>query len=175
MFMLDVDVKIQTAITFLVENFNETGHNTKPVILHSIRIAMRLYDYGYSSEIIIGALLHDLIEDSDVTKEAIAKEFGDQIADLVNALSFDSDIEDYQTRYEENFERIMQYGKEAIIIKAADLLDNSEYYQMAGELYPTLVEKFRYFCEISEEMLREEKIWSDLEDKLGMLNNQAPA
>lgn len=43
---------IQKAISFLVENFNKSGNNNKPVILHSIRLAMRLYDKGKKVEVI---------------------------------------------------------------------------------------------------------------------------
>lgn len=67
---------IQKAISFLVENFNKSGNNNKPVILHSIRLAMRLYDKGKKASVVVGALLHDLLEDTQVTLSNITSKFG---------------------------------------------------------------------------------------------------
>ena len=56
----DEQEKIQSAIVFLVESFSKSGHNPKPVILHSIRVAMALYTMGESCNIVTAALLHDM-------------------------------------------------------------------------------------------------------------------
>jgi (p)ppGpp synthase/HD superfamily hydrolase len=56
-----------------------------PYILHPVRVATVLSDeLGlHSSELICAALLHDVIEDSDVTKEQLSAEFGDTVARIV--------------------------------------------------------------------------------------------
>ncbi len=45
-------MKIQSAIVFLVESFEKSGHNLKPVILHSIIVAMTLYTMEESCNIV---------------------------------------------------------------------------------------------------------------------------
>jgi (p)ppGpp synthase/HD superfamily hydrolase len=56
-----------------------------PYILHPIRVATVLSDeLGlYSSELACAALLHDVIEDTDVTREQISLEFGERVARIV--------------------------------------------------------------------------------------------
>jgi len=56
-----------------------------PYILHPVRVATILSDeLGlYSSKLACAALLHDVIEDSDVTREQLNLEFGDSVARIV--------------------------------------------------------------------------------------------
>jgi guanosine-3',5'-bis(diphosphate) 3'-pyrophosphohydrolase len=163
----DNDRRIEQAIKFLVFSFHESGHNPKPVILHSIRTGIHLYNLGYNTEIVIGAILHDTIEDTDITINEIKSNFGISIARLVEANSFDINIEDETERYKQNFERCLQEGKSALIIKAADLFDNADYYHLAETKGKTiwLIGKLKYFIDISEEVLRNEPIYDALVSK----------
>jgi len=56
-----------------------------PYILHPIRVALVLSEELrlYSSDLTCAALLHDVIEDSDVTREEVEAEFGDTVARIV--------------------------------------------------------------------------------------------
>jgi|SRR5262245_2608237 len=56
-----------------------------PYILHPVRVATILSEeLGlYSSKLACAALLHDVIEDSDVTREQLTREFGDTVARIV--------------------------------------------------------------------------------------------
>ena len=75
----------------------------------------------------IPAILHDVLEDSDVKIGEVEAKFGKKIAKLVEANSFDESIEDKTERYKENFERCRKVGKDALIVKAADIFDNTDY------------------------------------------------
>ena len=57
---------VEKAISFLVYAFTTTGHNPKPVILHSIRTGLYLYHQNHAQDVVVAAILHDLIEDTDV-------------------------------------------------------------------------------------------------------------
>jgi guanosine-3',5'-bis(diphosphate) 3'-pyrophosphohydrolase len=156
----------QKAIIFLVDNINRTGHNPKPVILHSIRVAMYLYAFRYPSEIVISAYLHDLLEDTECTVDEIRSSFGDTVASTVMALSFDISISDREQRNKKEIEQAVAFGKSAVLVKASDLLDNSNYYHLAGkELQPLLLKKLGYFIEQSEQILKSEPVWQDLLDR----------
>ena len=159
--------EVEKAISFLVKSIEETGHNPKPVILHSIRVAMYLDRHGYSADLVRAVLLHDLVEDSDVTIEQIQQKFGDKIAALVAANSFDESIKDKTEQYKDLFDKNLKAGKEALIIKAADILDNSDYYHLAGskDLESHLIEKMNYFIELSKELLKNEVVWNELKIK----------
>ena len=89
----EVDKEIEEAIKFLVFMIHESGKNPKPVILHSIRVGLHLYNHGYDKDIIISAILHDILEDTEITIDEIKTKFGSNVAELVKANSVDEVIE----------------------------------------------------------------------------------
>ena len=141
--------KIEEAVNFLVKKYAESGRNPKPVVLHSLRIGIYLLELGYDIDTIIVAILHDLIEDSDVKISDIKNKFGDNIAMWIEAVSFKSDIEDSTEQYKEMFTRTFAGGKIPVMVKAADLHANSFYYKLAPNLQKQeiLIEKMSYFLE----------------------------
>lgn len=52
----------------------------EPYIIHPMNVAYILADIGLDEQTICAALLHDTVEDTDVTNEYIASEFGEEIA-----------------------------------------------------------------------------------------------
>ena len=56
-------------------------------VSHSIAVALILAEQLLDSTTIAAALLHDVVEDSDVRTEDIAKEFGSEIAGIVDGLT----------------------------------------------------------------------------------------
>ncbi|MDE5599553.1 MAG: RelA/SpoT family protein [Ureaplasma sp.] len=84
--------KIETGIDFAIKHhdgqFRKSG---EPYVIHPIETAIILVDWEMDTTSIISGLLHDLIEDTDVTKEDIEKEFGEEIAYIVDILSKVSD------------------------------------------------------------------------------------
>ncbi len=161
----DDSLKIEKAIKYLVKAIEKSGNNTKPVILHSIRVAFYLESQKYSTEIVIAALLHDLLEDSETRLEEIESLFSTNVADLVKANSFDESIKDEgQQKYKETFDRCLKAGKDALIIKAADILDNSDYYPLVKDesKYFSLLEKMKCFVDLSRDSLKDEPVYGEL-------------
>lgn len=174
------DQTIQKAISFLVAAVNKSGHNTKPVILHSIRVGLYLDRLGYPTEVVVAGLFHDLLEDSKTKLEEIEKEFGQKVANLALANTFDKTIKDKTKRYQESFARCLQAGKEASLIKAADILDNSYYYHLvkskkmhqlvkSKKMHQWLLEKMRSFIDLSRATLKNEIVWQELNEKYNQL------
>lgn len=157
-------ISILKAQTFL-ENAPIT--NPKPVVEHSKRMAERLKKYGYKEEVVTAALLHDLIEDAGVSPQTIKRKFGQKIADLVSAVSFNPKIKDYRAKYQEMFERTKKAGLEALVIKAADILDNNDYFDLieSPQKRKEVLRKMKYFVEISEDKIGKEKIYRDLAER----------
>ncbi|TFG06897.1 MAG: HD domain-containing protein [Promethearchaeota archaeon] len=94
-----------------------------PYIIHPIRISSILRAVGFSEfddeELMIAALLHDLVEDTDVNIDEVKEKFGDKIALIVNQLTIqDKDLK------EEYLENLKHASRESKIIKLADRLDN---------------------------------------------------
>jgi len=159
--------RIEKALKYLALQIDKSGNNPKPVIFHSVRVALSLDKYGYSTEVVVAALLHDLLEDTETDLEDIEKEFGQEVSVLVEANSFDKSITDKKQRYIEAFDRCSKAGKNAILIKTADILDNADYYSLVEdqEAHKGLVDKFEYFMNLAEEFLKGEPIYGDMQNK----------
>lgn len=143
---------IEKAISYLVTNYNESGHNPKPVILHSLRVAIVLMEMGYDKRIIIAAILHDILEDTNVTEEQLKLDFGHEILNLVKAVSYDESILDPVEQYKDMYGRVLSYGKDAIVLKAVDIAVNSLYIDLVpdSDKKRHLVEKGTYFLNLTE-------------------------
>jgi (p)ppGpp synthase/HD superfamily hydrolase len=87
-----------------------------------------LYERNYSRDIILGGVLHDALEWSGITEEMLKEEFGDRITALVRACTKDDSIKDPKQKIDELIGRCADEGGEALIIKAADILDSFAYY-----------------------------------------------
>lgn len=156
--------KIEKAISYLVVNYNKSGYNPKPVILHSLRIAELLMEMGYDKKIIIGAVLHDILEDTEITPEQFKSEFGEEMLSLVVSVSYDDSITDPMELYKDMFNRVMSYGKESVILKAVDIAVNSLYINLVPSLskQKQLIEKGTYFLNLTKEF-SDEPAWKLLQ------------
>src|SRR5439155_9812231 len=98
-------------------------------VSHSVAVATILAEQQMDTTTIAAALLHDVVEDSDVTLELLRKDFGNEVADLVDGLTKISTLTFRSTAEEqaENYRKLlMSVARDArvIIIKLADRLHN---------------------------------------------------
>src|SRR5574340_1040801 len=100
-----------------------------PYISHPIAVARILTTLHLDIQAIIAALLHDVVEDTEVTTEQVAEKFGKPVAELVDGLSKLDRIQ-FETREDaqaENFRKMllaMARDVRVILIKLADRLHN---------------------------------------------------
>ena len=101
----------------------------EPYIIHPIAVATILVDMEMDTESIIAALLHDVVEDTNVNLDDVAKDFGKSVAELVDGVTKLTRIP-YSSREEQQSENIrkmllaMVKDIRVIIIKLADRLHN---------------------------------------------------
>ena len=98
-------------------------------VSHSVAVATILAEQQMDSTTIAAALLHDVVEDSDVSLEEIRRTFGTEVAELVDGLTKLSTLTFRSTAEEqaENYRKLLlSIAKDArvIIIKLADRLHN---------------------------------------------------
>lgn len=101
------------------------GSGGLPYIEHPKMVAEQLAASGYDDDqVLAAALLHDVVEDSEVTVAELRERFGAEIAALVEALSDDQSIEPYRERKDEHRGRIESVDGAALAIYGADKLTN---------------------------------------------------
>ena len=100
-----------------------------PYITHPLAVANILADMRLDHESLMAALLHDVIEDTGVTKSQISRRFGRTVADLVDGVSKLSEIE-FETKAQlqaESFQKMtlaMSKDIRVVLVKLADRLHN---------------------------------------------------
>ena len=106
--------------------FRKSG---EPYIIHPVAVAKILAEFGMDNETVIAGLLHDVVEDTRYTRDQLAEDFDEKIADLVEGvtkltnISYDSS----EAAQAENFRKMflaMSKDIRVLIVKLADRLHN---------------------------------------------------
>lgn len=139
----------------------QTRRSGEPYITHPLAVANILADMHMDHQSLMAAMLHDVIEDTGIPKDALVEQFGDTVAELVDGVSkltqmtFESKAE----AQAENFQKMalaMARDIRVILVKLADRLHNM---RTLGALAP---EKRR---RIAKETL---EIYAPIANRLGM-------
>lgn len=121
---------IQSAFEYALEHHGDQRRKSgEPYIIHPISVAAIIDEWGFDTESILAGLLHDTIEDTDVTFQDVEKKFGLSVAELVDGVTKLGHVV-YQSREEEQMEDLrkmfiaMAKDIRVIIIKLADCTHN---------------------------------------------------
>ena len=122
--------QLQTAYTFSESAHKGQFRNSgEPYISHPLAVAGILAKWHLDPQALTAALLHDVMEDTPITKHELQQTFGKPVADLVDGVSKLDKIE-FETQEEaqaENFRKMllaMARDVRVILIKLADRLHN---------------------------------------------------
>jgi len=121
--MLDKAVKFATeAHGSQVRKYHGT-----PYISHPLAVAEIVKSVPHTKEMLMAAVLHDVVEDTPVTISEIATEFGSKVAELVHFLTDVSKPEDGNRAHRKQLdaEHNANGPAEAQTVKVADLIHNS--------------------------------------------------
>ena len=128
-----------------------------PYITHPITVAELLHDSGFDDEVIAAALLHDTVEDTEMGPDEIEGRFGERVAELVEALSEDEGIEDFEERKREHREQVEESGRDAIAIYIADKLSNlRDMRRIYGEEGEAIASRFKSPLDVRVGLWRED-------------------
>ncbi len=141
---------------------NQKRDEGVPYIIHPLAVADILSDLKLDSATITTGLLHDTIEDTKITYNSVVKEFGKEVADLVDGVTKISELEDKaaDNSKAENFRKlILATSKDirVLLVKLADRLHNMRTLQFVKEEN----KKIRKAKETME-------IYAPLADRMGM-------
>ena len=141
---------------------NQKREEGVPYIIHPVAVANILTELKLDSATITTGLLHDTIEDTNVTYETVKKEFGQEVANLVEGVTKLSALEDKASENSkaENFRKlILATSKDirVLLVKLADRLHNM---------------RTIHFVKSEEKIIRKAKetmeIYAPLADRMGM-------
>ncbi len=170
----------------------------EPYIIHPLCVAIILAELELDKETIAAGILHDVVEDTDMTLEDVRSEFGDEIALLVDGvtkltqLSYDMDKVEVQAENLRKMFLAMARDIRVIMIKLADRLHNMRtmQYQSAQkqlekahetlDIYAPLAQRLgisRIKIELDDLSLKiiEPEIYADLEEKIALRKNEREA
>ncbi|GAB3051937.1 HD domain-containing protein [Acinetobacter apis] len=127
---LDVDdvVRVLAACDFAdLAHSGITRKSGEPYILHPIAVSCILAHMRLDTETLMASLLHDVIEDTQFTKDDITEKFGKTVADLVDGVTKLTHSSDKEFNKAASFRKILQatlQDPRVIIIKLADRYHN---------------------------------------------------
>lgn len=142
---------------------NQIRKSGEPYIIHPIAVALILADLGMDEETIIAGLLHDVVEDTELTLEDVQREFGEDIALLVDGVTKLGSIvyESKEKRQAETLRKMflaMSKDIRVLIIKLSDRLHNLRTINYMTE------------AKIIEKCTESLEIYAPLASRLGMYN-----
>ena len=121
---------IDQAVAYAREKHKEQKRKDgSPYIIHPLAVAQIVAEMGLDTDAILGALLHDCIEDTDASHDDIAKKFGSTAAELVEGVTkltranFSSSEEQQMENLRKMF-MAMSKDIRVVLIKIADRLHN---------------------------------------------------
>lgn len=121
--------QIRLAYEMAVEAHREQRRKSgEPYILHPIEVArICVEEIGLGPTAVVCALLHDVVEDTDVTLDEIGEKFGDSVRNIVDGLTKLDGLHYAENQQAENFRKVltsMLTDTRVVLIKMADRLHN---------------------------------------------------
>jgi len=161
--ILELEHAIDMASQFHKGQKRKSG---EPYIIHPLAVASTLIDWGMDIDTVIAGVLHDTVEDTDMTLEELESKFGKDVAFLVDGVTKVSqaragmqDLTEYLPQTKDNLSKLLiAIGQDVrvIIIKLADRLHNLQTLQHMPREKQT---------KIARESL---EVFAPMADRLGM-------
>lgn len=138
----------------------------EPYVTHPIAVAATLVEWGMDIDSVIAGVLHDTVEDTDITLEKLETLFGKDVAFLVDGVTKVSkaragmqDLDQYLPQTKDNLSKLLiAVGQDVrvIIIKLADRLHN--------------LETLQYMPKVKQQKIAREslEVFGPMADRLGM-------
>lgn len=114
--------KVQKAILFAVKKHRHQlrkGTNL-PYVVHPLSVMKQLIDMGAEEDIIIAGILHDTLEDTDISYRELKRKFGVRVADIVKGCSENKNLP-WKARKQETIDKMNNPDNEDVfLVELAD-------------------------------------------------------
>ena len=95
-----------------------------PYILHPLNVARLLIEAGCEEDVVVAGLLHDTVEDANVSLKQIHEMFGGRVAELVEATTEPDKSQSWEKRKQHTIESMKSAPIEVLFVLCADKIDN---------------------------------------------------
>ncbi len=117
---------IDTALQLAIEaHKGQKRHEGTPYITHPVAVALMIARHGFDDNVVVAALVHDVLEDTKVTESEMRLKLGDAVADIVAAVSYDHSLP-WREQRERYIESVRQAGEGAMAVSVADKIHNAQ-------------------------------------------------
>lgn len=140
-------------------------HDGSPYIIHPIMVAHIVAKAGFDETVVAAALVHDVLEDTHVSREELRSVLGDTVANIVTAVSEDTTLP-WEERKAAYVAAVVAAGEPVWVVSVADKIHNaSDFTQSHAENGPDAWKVFNRGKEKKlwfEQLLLSElkKVWS---------------
>jgi len=116
------------AAAVLHKNQLRKGSMPFPYVTHLVATAFTLLDYTDDEDVIIAALLHDALEDTDYTIDELQEDFGGRVREIVEAITEPKSTPESRLTFREKKQvyvnQLKKGPKESVLVAAADKIHN---------------------------------------------------
>lgn len=118
--------KLQKAINVAVKCHKKAFRKGKdvPYLVHPLTVGLILSQVTKNEDIIIAGILHDTVEDTEMTIKELEKEFGKNVSRMVNDVTEQDKSLSWEIRKKLALEHIKHMKKDSLLVKSADVLQN---------------------------------------------------
>jgi len=155
--VLDFDLINKAIYWSKIYHVNQFRKSGEPFYSHPVEVAYMVSDYSLKTDVIVGSILHDIVEDTEVTIEMIQDTFGQRIAEIVDRLTRNRPDGTKLTIEEIINSAYHKKDKEVLLIKLFDRFHNI---QTIGSMTPEKQKKIAH--ETLQDIISLTTIFQDL-------------
>jgi guanosine-3',5'-bis(diphosphate) 3'-pyrophosphohydrolase len=100
-------------------------NDQSPYIVHPFMCAIKLAQYGFSDEVVAASLVHDVLEDTEVTVDELLQELGKEVVDIVKVVSEDKTLV-WEERKQKYVEMVGKGSEGAKAVCIVDKIHNAQ-------------------------------------------------
>ena len=159
-------MNIDKARKFAIEKHGNQKYGDHPYVYHLDSVLSVLKEFGIDdNEILISAILHDTLEDTDTTDQEISSFFGESVLNIVRCVTNESG-KNRKERIKKTYEKIKNNYK-ATILKIADRISNArESKKNSSKLFEMYLREYPDFRQNLKQTVldsKTKKMWDELD------------
>ena len=156
----------QRALLVAESAHSDQKYGIYPYIYHPMSVAKLAREFGYSESIIIACILHDTLEDTELSYNDIKKAFGEEVAEIVYCVT-DELGRDRKERKAKTYPKIRANWK-ATVVKIVDRIANIQHsFEYTPKLFRMYLDEHQDFC---KNIMNDEHPYDEVSKAWGMLN-----